>query len=246
MTMKFILFLIMVISLKTNAQPFMIAHAGGRINGQNYSNSLEALNLNYDKGFRTFEIDFSWTSDGQLVCLHDWDKRFKKVFGFKTKHALNYEQFQTLVKNTNKLHPCTLETLDLWLIEHPDVKVITDVKYNNIKAIRKIINQYPHLLHRLIPQFYQAEEYAILKSLGFKQLIWILYQFEGKLSSVVEHVKNMDLLAISMRASQAKKKFAQTLIVNGESVFVYTINKQKMLEKLVNKYQVSGIYTDFL
>ena len=236
----------MLPALNNNAKLLMIAHAGGGFNGQNYSNSIEALNLNYAKGFRTFEIDFSWTSDSQLVCLHDWDKRFEKIFGFKTKQALNYNQFQTLLNNTNILHPCSLDTLELWLIEHPDVKIITDVKYNNIKAITKIIKQYPHLVNRLIPQFYQPEEYAILKKLGFKQLIWILYQYQGKLSSVVEHVKNMDLLAISMRESQAKKKFAKQLIVNGENIFVYTINKQKTLEKLVKKHHVSGIYTDFL
>jgi glycerophosphoryl diester phosphodiesterase len=236
----------MLLSLNINAQPLMIAHAGGGFNGQNYSNSLEALELNYNKGFRYFEIDFSWTSDQQLVCLHDWGKRFKKTFGFKTKHALSYEKFQYLLNNTNKLHPCTLETLEIWLLEHPDVTIITDVKYNNIKAIAKIIKQYPNLLNRLIPQFYQPKEYAILKDMGFKQLIWILYQFEGKLSSVVGYVNNMDLLAISMRASQAKKKFAKQLIVNGENIFVYTINNQKALEKLVKKHQVSGIYTDFL
>jgi glycerophosphoryl diester phosphodiesterase len=33
---------------------------------------LEALNENYGKGFRFFEIDFSWTSDGKLVAIHDW------------------------------------------------------------------------------------------------------------------------------------------------------------------------------
>jgi glycerophosphoryl diester phosphodiesterase len=223
----------------------MIAHAGGGFNGQTYSNSLEALNYNYDKGFRIFEIDFSWTSDQQLVCLHDWDKRFKKAFGFKIKKPLSLSEFEDELKTTNGIHPCTLDTLELWVKNHSDVKIITDVKYNNIKAIKKIIKQYPYLLNRLIPQFYQPEEYPILKKMGFKQLIWILYQFEGKLSSVVENVKNMDLLAISMRASQAKKKFAKQLNVNGETVFVYTINKKRILEKLVNRYHVSGIYTDF-
>jgi glycerophosphoryl diester phosphodiesterase len=236
----------MVISLKTNAQPFMIAHAGGRINGQNYSNSLEALNWNYANGFRTFEIDFSWTSDNQLVCLHDWGKRFKKVFGFKIKQPLSLGGFEDVLKTTQGIHPCTLDTLELWVKNHSDVKIITDVKYHNIKAIKKILLTHPHLAKHFIPQFYQPEEYQVLKDLGFKQFIWILYQFEGKLSSVIHHVKDMGLLAVSMCASQAKKKFAKQLIVNGETIFVYTINKQKTLEELVKKYHVSGIYTDFL
>lgn len=246
MSMKIFLFVIMTLSLNINAQPLMIAHAGGGINGQNYSNSIEALNFNYAKGFRTFEMDFSWASDNQLVCLHDWKKRFKKVFGYKTKQPLSLSEFEAVLKASNGLHPCTLETLSLWVSKHPGVKIITDVKIDNIKAIKKITKEYPQLAKQFIPQFYQPSEYALLKDMGFKQLIWILYQFDGKLSSVPIHVKDMDLMAISMRASQAKKQFARELIANDEKVFVYTVNDQKKLDKLVKKYQVTGIYTDFL
>lgn len=230
----------------STAKTLLIAHAGGGIDNQNYSNSLEALELNYAQGFRYFEIDFSWTSDRQLVCLHDWGKRFKKVFGFKTKQPLNYEQFSQLLINTKGLHPCTPKSLETWLNNHPDVKIITDVKYDNLKAIKKLSQEHPFLSQHLIPQFYQPEEYVLLKDKGFKQLIWILYQFNGKLSVVPSQVKSMDLLAISMRASQAKKKFAQKLIDNNQRIFVYTINDEKKMNKLVKKHHVSGIYTDFL
>ncbi|HIL62954.1 MAG TPA: hypothetical protein EYG42_05830, partial [Porticoccaceae bacterium] len=46
-----------------------IAHAGGQIGNTTYTNSIDALNVNYDIGFRIFEMDFSFTSDQQLVCL---------------------------------------------------------------------------------------------------------------------------------------------------------------------------------
>lgn len=230
----------------TVAQPLMIAHAGGGINGERYSNSLEALELNYSKGFRYFEIDFSWTSDKQLVCLHDWKKRFKHNFGYKTKKALSLQQFQELLIKQENRHPCTLETLSNWVSLHPDSSIITDVKYDNIRAIKHIAQYYPHLIENLIPQFYQPKEYSVLKQMGFKKLIWILYQFEGKKSSIAEHVKDMDLMAISMRASQVKKKWAQKLIKNNQSIFVYTINKIKDLTRLTEKYDVTGIYTDFL
>ncbi|MBL4659990.1 MAG: hypothetical protein JKY19_06520 [Alcanivoracaceae bacterium] len=230
----------------TKANPLMIAHAGGGIDGKNYSNSLEAINLNYSKGFRYFEIDFSWTKDEKLVCIHDWQKQFKKVFAYKTRHPLSAEQFQSLLDKTAGLHPCTLTTLGEWLEKHEDAKIITDIKSENIKALGTIIKLYPHLSRQFIPQFYQPYEYKILKSMGFKQLIWILYQYQGAHASVVIHAQDMKLFAISMKASQAKKAFAQQLIKDKNNVFVYTINKQKKLNKLVKKYHVSGIYTDFL
>src|SRR5210317_451008 len=68
--------------------PVFIAHAGGSLNGQKYTNSLEALNLNYQKGHRFFEVDFSWTSDEGLVAIHDWGKNaefFQKKFHVPSK-----------------------------------------------------------------------------------------------------------------------------------------------------------------
>ena len=236
----------MMINFNAQSKPLMIAHAGGGINGQNYSNSLEALDLNYSKGFRTFEIDFSWTSDDQLVCLHDWDKRFTKAFGYKTKDPLSYAEFINLLDNTDGYHPCTLDSLAAWIKKHKDVKIITDAKYHNLKAIKLILKSYPNLIDNLIPQFYQPSEYQLLKDTGFNQLIWILYQYQGSYESVVEHSNEMELFAISMRASQAKKKFTKELRNNGHKVFVYTVNKAKQVEKLVTKFKVSGIYTDFL
>ncbi len=65
-----------------------IAHAGGGINGITYTNSYEALDLNYGLGFRYFEIDFTYTTDQKLICLHDWKKAFKTVFGKESVHGL--------------------------------------------------------------------------------------------------------------------------------------------------------------
>lgn len=65
--MKLLAIICMLSLSNTQAKPLMIAHAGGGINGLSYSNSIEALDLNYDKGFRIFELDFSWTSEGQSV-----------------------------------------------------------------------------------------------------------------------------------------------------------------------------------
>jgi len=61
-----------------------IAHAGGEYRGIAYSNSLEALNANYARGLRLFEMDLSWTSDEQLAAIHDWHRytgRSRNWFG---------------------------------------------------------------------------------------------------------------------------------------------------------------------
>jgi glycerophosphoryl diester phosphodiesterase len=229
----------------SGGQVLMIAHAGGGYEGQNYSNSIEALNGSYQGGFRYIEMDFSWTHDEQLVCLHDWDKTFKKIFGKRVKQAVSYAEFKQLVEDHPDFRSCTLDSLAVWLSNKPDVRIITDIKYHNLKGIRLIIEKYPELKTQLIPQFYQPEEYQQLKDLGFKALIWILYQYEGSKKSVVELSQAMDLMALSMTARQAKSRTLQKLLKH-HRIFVYTINDDKDKNKLVDRYGVSGIYTDFL
>lgn len=241
----FLTFISMMTTINVHTEPLMIAHAGGGFDGVAYTNSIDALHGSYQDGFRYIEIDFSWTSDGQLVCLHDWDKTFKKLFKQKTKKPLSLAQFKELVENHPDYRPCTLDSLAAWLSNKPDVKIITDIKYNNLKGIQLITEKYPDLKPQLIPQFYQPEEYSILKSMGFTDLIWILYQYKGSKKSVVELSKDMDLFAVSMRSSQAKNRTLQKLLKQ-HRIFVYTINNRRKLDKLVEKYGVSGIYTDFL
>ena len=45
-----------------------IAHAGGEILGNTYTNSLEALNNSYKNGFRYFELDMIVTADNYIVA----------------------------------------------------------------------------------------------------------------------------------------------------------------------------------
>ena len=50
---------------------YLIAHAGGAVNGQTYTNSKTALVNALNKGFRYIELDLFKTPDGNVVCTHD-------------------------------------------------------------------------------------------------------------------------------------------------------------------------------
>ncbi|GAA3327987.1 hypothetical protein GCM10020331_070140 [Ectobacillus funiculus] len=50
----------------------VVVHGLGFIEGYYVTNSLDALLVNYKRGFRVFEIDLNMTSDGHLVARHDW------------------------------------------------------------------------------------------------------------------------------------------------------------------------------
>jgi hypothetical protein len=48
-----------------------VAHALGEIDGVFYTDSRDAFVLNYERGFRTFEVDLVLLQDGSAFCAHD-------------------------------------------------------------------------------------------------------------------------------------------------------------------------------
>ena len=58
----------------------LIAHTGGIANGVTGTNSREALDASYSRGFRFTEVDFNFTTDDQIVAIHDWDRAMKRLF----------------------------------------------------------------------------------------------------------------------------------------------------------------------
>ena len=59
----------------------LIAHALGRIEGSNYTNSREAMLRAYRRGLRIFEADVSLTADGEPVLVHGWGRRERERLG---------------------------------------------------------------------------------------------------------------------------------------------------------------------
>lgn len=102
-------------------QDITIAHAFGGIDGVSYTNSLEAFRENYAKGHRTFEVDFSVTSDGRLVCLHDWGTAQKN--GVTAGGAASEEEFLA-AKFAGKYTTLSLASLLALMKEYPDIWIV--------------------------------------------------------------------------------------------------------------------------
>lgn len=64
-----------------------IAHALGGIDGKAYTNSPQALEYNYKKGFKVFELDLDFSSDDELIAWHSFDKESLKKMGISEKYA---------------------------------------------------------------------------------------------------------------------------------------------------------------
>lgn len=220
-----------------------IAHAGGKINTHTYTNSLEALNYNYSKGFRLFELDIIKTKDGKYVAAHDWE-HWKKITGYKGITPVKQDVFLKQ-KIFNKYTALSISDLNEWFSKHEDAFLITDKVNSPIEFSKKFIAP-----NRLIMELFNWKAVKeglsanILSAMPSQQVIENTPINEvNKLSLMgVKHV------AISRRFISKNKEFLNELKINNIKVYAYHINfdKGKDEEYVVRNEMryIHGIYAD--
>jgi len=222
--------------------PTIIAHAGGGIDDRVGQNSLEALDSNYAKGHRYFEIDFCWTSDDRLVLIHDWKRTFRGLFDDAKKQP-SLEQFESM-KMKHGMTPMSLASLFLWLSKHNDAYIITDVKERNLPALKIIARNSRKFQKYFIPQIYDPSEFKPAKLLGFEKVIFTLYRSSLSDAEVIRFATHNNPFAITMPVRRAFSfSLLNELNQKGVIVYAHTINKIEILNYLRGK-GLHGIYTD--
>ncbi|MBT8141757.1 MAG: sulfatase-like hydrolase/transferase, partial [Gammaproteobacteria bacterium] len=224
-----------------------VAHAGGGINGKTYTNSIEALDLNYQDGFRYFEIDFSFTTDNKMVCLHDWEDSFSRSFGLASTGKISESDFVELVNTKSKFKKCTAKSLAMWMRSHPDALIITDIKEQNIQGLKQLLKILPNAKNRVIPQIYFPENLKPIKKLGFEKIIWTLYKYSGSKNDILNVLdNNRHPIAVTMPIGRAKTDLPFLLDRMNIPSYVHTINDAELAKKYMFINGVTEIYTDFL
>ncbi|MCG6879725.1 MAG: hypothetical protein LJE96_11355 [Deltaproteobacteria bacterium] len=220
----------------------LIAHAGGEIGGRVGQNSLEALDRNYAKGHRYFEIDFCWTSDDRLVLIHDWERSFSELFG-DAKEKPSLERFKSM-KMKHGMTQMSLASLFLWLSKHNDAHIITDVKERNLSALKIIARDSGKFQKHFIPQIYDPSEFEPVKLLGFEKVILTLYRSSLSDSEVLKFAANSNLFAVTMPVRRAFSScLLRELSQKGIPLYAHTVNEIEILNYLRGK-GIHGIYTD--
>ena len=230
------------------AAPFTpsIGHGGGRLDGVVKTNSYGALNANIDR-FEVFELDFEWTADGELVCIHDWEISYTTRFGTPTETAPDHATFQRRLAGTpDAPRNCDLDGLADWMRAHPDIRIVTDVKSNPVAAHELIGARHPDLMSQFVPQAYQPQEVTLYRSMGFDRVIWTLYQFGDDPEKVIREALAANPNAITMPQAMADAGLLQAVIEATDfPVYVHTINDPQTASCLLAR-GASGIYSDDL
>ena len=230
------------VSFSRTSDPILIAHGAGEIENLRSTNTREALEQSYKKGYRYFEIDLCWTTDKHLVLIHDWKKTFKTLFmNAKGQPTLETFEAMRMVRNLTQM---SLRSLYRWLSKHHDAHIITDVKYQNLKALSFISKTACALKDQFIPQIYDPSELKPVEKMGFKDVILTLYRTALTDTELLEFVNAHGIFAITMPLRRAFS-FGRMVDLRqkGISIYVHTVNRIDVF-KYLRKQGVSGVYTD--
>ena len=215
-----------------------IAHAGGMINGEIYTNSLEALNKNYSKGFRKFELDILETSDGKFVSFHDWNK-WKLECNYTGATPVSEKDFISYSKN-GKFTLLTMEDINTWFLAHEDAILVTDKINEPEKFSSEFVDK-----DRLMMELFSLEKVLEGSHAGIKSVIVsenvIISLKKNRLGALV----NMGIkdIAVSYRYVSKNVTFLKKIKSLGINTYVYHVNYDKGVdEEYIIRNEMDYIY----
>ncbi|MGB3145138.1 MAG: hypothetical protein WBB24_13625 [Maribacter sp.] len=219
-----------------------IAHAGGEVDGIKSTNSKNALDQNYKKGFRMFELDIIETSDGHWVASHDWEMwaRFTDYSGslpptraeFLTQRI--YGDYELL----------DFERINEWFKNHPDATLVTDKVNDPVRFANSFVDKNRLIMELFSPMAVEkASEQGIHAMISQEPLLNLKID---KLNFL--KVNNVQYVALSRRIIESQKKLMVSLRDAGIKVYVYNVNfdpgkdEKYVLENEIGL--VYGMYAD--
>lgn len=237
----------------------VVAHAGGAIDGKTATNSLEALNLSVERGCRMIEVDFSPTSDKELVLLHGWDEdSLEKVeLSGTIREPISMAEFLEL-KICGEYTAMSMADFVDWLEMNPDVYIVLDVKVENSEeeirwALQYLVDacgQNPDRLAQFVIQLYFDEMYEIAEEVyDFPNILYATYKTESEdpeyWREIAAFCKERKIPAVSLPSHRMVPEIVDILKENGLIVYTYTINTAEEMEEMLAA-GADGICSDVL
>ena len=150
------------------------------------------------------------------------------------------------LKMKGDLTPISFAGLADWLGDHPDARIVTDVKDDNLRALKKLQRSIPQVLDRIIPQIYAFEEYEPVWDMGYSNIILTLYVKNYPDEPVLAFAQDHRLFGVTMWGQRAMGALPKELGKNEDSRFRAHHQFRRRNKHKLEANGVSGFYTDFL
>ena len=214
-----------------------IAHAGGKIDGKVYTNSLEAMDLNYKKGFRNFELDIIKTTDNHFVAAHDWDI-WKEQTGYSGNTPVTLEVFNSY-KLLDNYTAIDMAAINKWFKKHKDAILITD-KTRDVKGFGDLFID----RNRLVMEVFTTKDAEIARANSIKPMLSenIMDRLKDQLIPFMK-INQIEHLAFSRNSIQKFQVVLEQANELGYKSYVYHVNFQAGKdEKYVIDYELGKVY----
>ena len=231
-----------------------IAHAMGGIDGKDYTNSRQAMEYNYKKGFRVFEVDINLSSDDELIAWHSFSKDNLKDMKIPTKYSSKrptLSEFKTL-KPYGKYTTMSFKDIVNYMEDHRDMYLIIDSKSTKDATIRKVYEKIVQeasgdVLSRIIPQAYNDSTYKrILNVHDFDSMLFTCYTMNKVNEDRITNLCAFNgIKVLTIDSKLYTKSLVDKCNAKGIKLYMNTYNNKKTVDKL-RKSGVYGFYTDFL
>jgi len=224
----------------------LIYHAAGGIDGLTYTNSREALERMIGNENWIQEIDFGYTSDGVLVCVHEWSDITDSA------QPLSLQDFLA-IKIYGKYSPMTGEDVVEYMHRNPQLHVVLDSKDADtlriVEDLMELCGGDPALMNRFIVQLYDGGvKPGIVETYPFpdENFLFTAYKFGAERYSEIMGL----CFEESIRVVTIPSGFWEQEIIDlfrSKEIFVYehTINRPDKANASIEK-GIYGVYTDFL
>ncbi|AEI41706.1 hypothetical protein KNP414_03148 [Paenibacillus mucilaginosus KNP414] len=263
LSLKAVMLLYFIVSMPSlaNAQEAgflskpMIAHAMGGINGHHNTNSYEAWQVNYNKGFRFFEADLILTSDDNLVARHDWAPYlYEKLEQPIPQESIPSHQTFMSMKIHDQYSPLDFRCIAQIMKHYPDMYLDIDTKeldpvaikkqYSMIKQIAEEVE--PEILDRIIPEIYTPYMYdMVMDIIPFQHVIYSIYMINDDDDTIIRFMNQHQIRVLATDPARLTGDFLNKLKENNITVYAFTVNSQSDFASL-KAAGVHGVYTDFL
>ncbi|SMN21521.1 similar to Saccharomyces cerevisiae YPL206C PGC1 Phosphatidyl Glycerol phospholipase C [Maudiozyma saulgeensis] len=231
--------------------------------GKYPENTLEAFNKAYEAGVPILETDLQMTKDGIVIVNHDsttgrmWNndyiianENFENLLNLQHKY-LSQEKFMTIDDLLN------------WAIDHPNCKLMLDIKFDNDKilinkihsSMLKLNNNINYWQKRIIWGVWSLDWYqygittALLKNFDIIVITMSLdvaekfIKFSAELNDPDYALYGISLLYVSSWTKKFRDHLVPLIQKFNIHVFLWTVNKQIDMDYLIG-LPIYGIITD--
>ena len=224
----------------------LIQHAGGGIDGLDYTNSKEALENTLSNNVRYIEIDFLYTSDNELVCMHSW----KEQWGTETAPTL--QEFLS-GKIYGKYTPMTASDVVQYMEEYPDLYIIIDTKSSEYLKIMSDLVELSSfntdITDRFIIQLYDSgikEQILEIYPFSDNNFLFTAYKFRSRLSNKIMNIcYDENIFIVTVPYGDWDQETIDLFKSKNITVYEHTVNRPDQANEELQK-GVNGFYTDFL